>query len=344
MCYSSLPLGCRLTQPSEKAGNIGLGLREETIQKTLGATDSKRLGPKIWACLMWVLCILAPGGFAPYLLLWGQSIAASRIEYNRRSKGQLSRCVGERRLQKPPGLACKSMVARGQEDVHPQKPFVQRRLSMETHSTVTAAAEGWWHRSRVAREAPVLWCPGKGSRSPPTCPPYPLCCSAHPQMAHGAWDFHCPPCQHSPSCQETIPFFSLLTLELPFLLGWARGLPLFCCLHHNRSSSLQAALICSAGPGVCAGMGQPWHEENLRPKQALCSCNQSSLNKSLCSPAPSPPALNQCSHMPACITIRGGRSPRDLALQRLHLFSQPSPCLGITCPGALRLWDCLHCC
>lgn len=83
VCCSSLPLGYHLTQPPEKAGNIGLGLREETVQKTLGATEGRRLGPKIWTCLTWSLHSLAPGGFAPYLLLWGQSIAAPQIEYNR---------------------------------------------------------------------------------------------------------------------------------------------------------------------------------------------------------------------------------------------------------------------
>lgn len=85
-------------------------------------------------------------------------------------------------------------------------------------------------------------------------------------------------------------------------------------------------------------MRQPRCEENLRFKWTLCSCCQSSLNKSLCSPAPPPPALNPCSHMPAYTVIQAGRSPRDLVLLRLHLFSHCSPCLETSCPGALSLW------
>jgi len=56
--------------------------------------------------------------------------------------------VGETGLKKSLGLACRSMVARGQEDVHPGKPFIQRSLTMETDSTGTAAAEGWWYHNR----------------------------------------------------------------------------------------------------------------------------------------------------------------------------------------------------
>lgn len=37
VCLSSLPLGCHLIKPPEKAGKTALGLREETVQKTLGA-------------------------------------------------------------------------------------------------------------------------------------------------------------------------------------------------------------------------------------------------------------------------------------------------------------------
>lgn len=75
-------------------------------------------------------------------------------------------CVGEGRLQKTLDHTCKSLTARGQEAVHPQKPFVQRTLLMKTDSAGTVvAAEGWWHHSRVAREAPALWYLGKGCRN-----------------------------------------------------------------------------------------------------------------------------------------------------------------------------------
>lgn len=43
---------------------------------------------------------------------------------------------------------------------------------------------------------------------------------------------------------------------------------------------------------------------------SLCSC----LNNSLWCPAPPPPALSQCSRVPACTVIQEGRSPRDLLL------------------------------
>lgn len=132
-------------------------------------------------------------------------------------------CVGKGGLQKPLDCSCKSMTSRGQENVQPQKPFVQRTLLMETDSTGTVAAEGWWHHSRMVREAPVLWCLGKGSRNPHVSPLYTLCSSAPTQMAHPAWDFHCSPCQHSPSCQETIHFFSFLTHELSFFVVYGMG-------------------------------------------------------------------------------------------------------------------------
>lgn len=74
-------------------------------------------------------------------------------------------CVGEGGLEKPLDCTCKSMTAGDQEDVHPQKPFVQRTPLMKTDSAGTVvAAEGWWRHSTVAREAPALWCLGKGSR------------------------------------------------------------------------------------------------------------------------------------------------------------------------------------
>lgn len=75
-------------------------------------------------------------------------------------------CVGEGGLQKLLGHTGKSTTARGQEDVHPQKPFVQRTLWLKTDSTGTVrAAEGWWYRVRVSREAPAFWRLGIGSRS-----------------------------------------------------------------------------------------------------------------------------------------------------------------------------------
>lgn len=47
VCRSSLPLGCHLTKSPEKAGKIGLGLREETVQKGLGAAAGRRLESKL---------------------------------------------------------------------------------------------------------------------------------------------------------------------------------------------------------------------------------------------------------------------------------------------------------
>lgn len=88
-------------------------------------------------------------------------------------------------------------------------------------------------------------------------------------------------------------------------------------------------------------MRQPWYEESLRFKWTSCSCNQSSPSKSLCSPTPPLPALNPCCHIRAYIIIQGSRSPRDLVLLRLHLLSHCSACLGISCPGAPRLWHLL---
>jgi len=79
-------MGCHLTQPPEKTGNIGLGHREETIQKPLGAAEGRRLGLKIWDCLTW-LHSLASGRFDPYLLLWGQQHHRSSIT----GEGQASR-------------------------------------------------------------------------------------------------------------------------------------------------------------------------------------------------------------------------------------------------------------
>lgn len=164
-------------------------------------------------------------------------------------------------------------------------------------------------------------------------------------MAHPAWDFHCSPCQHSPSHQETIHFCLLLnTWDFFFCCcSWDGGFVPFFLSSPQEQKLLPATstdLLSRTSPVL-----QGWGNHGMKRTWILSGFHVPVISPALIRASAALHHLHQhnpCCHTPALFTIiQGSRSPRDLVLLRLHLFSHCSPCLGISCPGGPSLWDVL---
>lgn len=219
------------------------------------------------------------------------------------------------------------------------KPFHSKNSVDEVSTGTVVAAEGWWHTGKPQH------C-GVWVKAPEMSDHYINFAfqSLHRWLILPGIFTVCLASIPLPAKRPYI-FFSFLTHEISFfvVVYGMGGLSLFFFLPSQEQKLLPATstdLLSRTSPALQGrgnyGMQRTWilsgfHVPAISPALIRASAVLHHLHQH-----------KPCCHTPALFTIiQRSRSPRDLVLLRLHLFSHCSPCLGISCPGGPSLWHVL---